>query len=77
MSVRCRRSRAGYTLSVIQRPSRSLLARRKISATGTVTLALRPSRTTRTLRINLKRNGRVVAARIGQSPSRRRAARMS
>ena len=71
VSVRCRRSRARYTLSVIQRPSRSLLARRKINATGTVTLALRPSRNTRTLRINLKRNGRVVAAR---SVNRRRAA---
>lgn len=63
VTVGCVRSSARYTLSVIQRPSSSLLTRRTINGPGAITLALRPARDTRTLRIKLKRNGRVVAAR--------------
>jgi hypothetical protein len=70
VTVRCARAGARYTLSVVQRPSRTLLTRRKLPASRATTLALRPARTTRTLRIKLKRNGRVVAA---QSVNRRRA----
>jgi len=61
--VGCLGRGASYKLSVMQRPSRSILARRTISRAGTITLALRPSRTTRALGIQLRRNGRVVAAR--------------
>ena len=70
VTVRCPRPGARYTLSVIQRPSRTLLTRRKMNATRAITLALRPARSTRTLRIKLKRSGRVVAA---QTVNRRRA----
>ncbi|MEY2442836.1 MAG: hypothetical protein QOJ46_2262, partial [bacterium] len=61
-----------YTLSILQRPARTVLARRRIRGAGTLLLALRPSRTTRSLRVKLKRNGRAVLAR---SISRRRVIR--
>jgi hypothetical protein len=69
VGVQCLRPGARYTLSVLQRPSRSLLATRRVRGAGTLLLALRPSRTTRSLRVKLKRNGRAVLAR---SVSRRR-----
>lgn len=73
VAVRCLRSGARYTLSVSQRPSRSILATRKIDGRGPITLALRPSRRTRTLRISLKRGRRVVAGRsVNRRPARRR-----
>ena len=63
VTVGCLRPGAGYTLAVLQRPSRKRLARRTIAGAGTITLALRPARGARALRIKLKRNGRAVAAR--------------
>jgi uncharacterized protein YkwD len=72
VSVACLRSGATYTLSVLQRPSRSILRTRRIKAAGAIILSLRPSRTTRSLGIKLKRNGRAVAARtISPLPARR------
>lgn len=71
--VRCLRHGADYKLSVMQRPSRSILTRRRLSGPVTMTLALRPARTTRTLRIKLRRNGRVVAVRsVVRGPAERR-----
>ncbi len=61
--VGCLRPGAVYKLTVMQRPSHRMLTVRTISRSGSITLALRPARTTRALRIKLKRNGRVVAAR--------------
>ena len=69
VTVRCMQPGAGYRLTVLQRPSQSILTTRRIRAAGTVTLTLRPTRRTHTLRLKLKRNGRAVAAR---SVARRR-----
>ena len=63
VGVECLRSGASYKLTIMQRPSRSILRTRAIRGAGTILLALRPSRTTRTLRVKLKRNGRAIAAR--------------
>lgn len=72
VDVRCLRRGVRYSLSVIQRPSMASLTTRKIKGAGTIPLSLRPARTTRTLRIKLKRAGRAVAVR---SVNRRTAAR--
>ena len=72
-SVRCLRPGARYSLSVLQRPSRKVLKTRAIRGAGAVVLALRPSRSTRTLRVKLKRNGRAIVARsITRRPAPRR-----
>jgi hypothetical protein len=72
VGVQCLRSGATYRLSVLQRPSRSILRTRRVRAAGAMTLSLRPSRTTRSLRIKLKRNGRAVAERsVSRLPPRR------
>ena len=71
--VGCLRTGAGYKLTVMQLPSHRIIRTRRISRPGTLTLALRPSRATRTLRVKLKRNGRIVAARsIRRGPPARR-----
>ena len=69
VTVRCMQPGAGYRLTVLQRPSRSVLVTRTIPAAGTATLTLRPAPRTHTLRLKLKRNGRAVAVR---SVARRR-----
>jgi hypothetical protein len=72
VGVSCLRSGAVYSLSVLQRPSRSVLRTRRIRAAGAIILSLRPSRTTRSLGIKLKRNGRAVVARsVSPLPVRR------
>jgi len=63
VSVGCLRSGSGYTLAVLQRPSRKNLTNRRIAGAGAITLALRPARNARALRVKLKRNGRAIAAR--------------
>ena len=63
VSVRCLARGADYKLSVMQRPSRSILTKRTITRAATITLSLRPARTTRVLRVKLRRNGRVVSVR--------------
>jgi hypothetical protein len=63
VSVGCLRSGSGYTLAVLQRPSRRNLTNRRIAGAGALTLALRPARNASALRVKLKRNGRAVAAR--------------
>ena len=63
VGVQCLRPGARYTLSIMQRPSQSVLLTRRIPGAGTLLLALRPRRTTHTLRIKLKRNGAAIAAR--------------
>jgi uncharacterized protein YkwD len=63
VTVRCMQPGAAYRLTVLQRPSLSLLATRRIPAVGSVTLTVRPARRTHTLRLKLKRNGRAIAAR--------------
>ena len=63
ITVRCMQPGARYRLTVLQRPSRSILTTRTIPAAGAITLTLRPARRTHTLRLKLKRNGRAVAAR--------------
>jgi len=68
----CLRRDGGYTLNVSQGHSRRSLTTRRIAGPGTITLALRPRRNTRTLRIELRHRQRVVAARsIARRPAGR------
>jgi len=68
----CLRRDGGYTLNVSQGPPRRGLTTRRIAGPGTITLALRPRRNTRTLRIELRHRQRVVAARsIARRPAGR------
>lgn len=69
VTVRCRQPGAGHRLTVLQRPSRSVLTTRRVPVAGTVTLTLRPARRTHTVRLKLMRDGRAVAVR---SVARRR-----
>jgi uncharacterized protein YkwD len=73
VTVGCLRPASGYTLAVLQRPSRKRLATRTIAGAGAITLAIRPSRTARALGIKLKRGSRAVAARTvsRRAPARR------
>lgn len=59
----CLRPGARYTLLVRQGTSGRVLRTVRISRAGTLTLQLRPSRTTSRLRIKLKRDGRAVVIR--------------
>ena len=61
--TRCLRPGARYALVVRQNEIGKLLAQRRITRAGRVTLRLRPSRSARSLRVKLKRDGRAVVAR--------------
>ena len=63
VGVQCLRPGRGYALLVRQNATGRVLATRRISRAGGVTLRLRPTRRARSLRVELKRDGRAIAAR--------------
>lgn len=60
--AQCLRAGAAYTLMIRQNRTGRVLATRRISRAGTVTVSLRPARSARSLRVRLKRDGRAIAA---------------